>query len=122
QEAFKTDHLDPKSLNKVKAGNTATIDGKTYTWKEVKAQNDIVDLHALHDTLDFVSAYGWVEFRSDENKKTLLGVGSDDGVKVWVNGELGHDNWAPRGLTQDNDLVPVSLKKGKNQLLIKVQD
>ena len=122
QEAFKTDHLDPKSLSKVKAGNTATMDGKTYTWKEVKAQNGVVDLNALHDTLDFVSAYGWVEFRSDENKKTLLGVGSDDGVKVWVNGELVHDNWAPRGLTQDNDLVPVSLKKGKNQLLIKVQD
>ncbi len=49
-----------------------------------------------------------------------LKLGSDDGVKVWLNGEVVHDNPALRGLTVDQDSVVLKLKAGKNDLLIKV--
>jgi len=50
-----------------------------------------------------------------------LGIGSDDAVKVWLNGELLHESWASRGLAVDNDRVPVTFKKGMNQLAFKIQ-
>ena len=50
----------------------------------------------------------------------VLGIGSDDAVKVWLNGKLVHRHWVNRGLRKDNDLVPVTFKKGRNQLVLKI--
>jgi len=52
----------------------------------------------------------------------VLGIGSDDAVKVWLNGELVHENWTSRGVVVDNDRVPVTFKKGMNQLVLKIQN
>ena len=30
--------------------------------------------------------------------------------------------WTPRGIVQDNDIVPLTLVKGKNEILVEVQD
>lgn len=40
--------------------------------------------------------------------RALLGIGSDDGVKLSVNGKLAHENWTSRGAQADDDIVPVS--------------
>src|SRR5205085_5768486 len=52
----------------------------------------------------------------------IFGIGSDDAVKVWHNGKLVHKNWTPRGIVKDNDIIPLSLVKGRNEILIEVQD
>jgi CubicO group peptidase (beta-lactamase class C family) len=52
----------------------------------------------------------------------LLGIGSDDGVKIWLNGELVHQNWVGRAVNPDDDLVALNMNKGTNRLIIKVQD
>jgi hypothetical protein len=49
-----------------------------------------------------------------------LRLGSDDGIRVWRNKELIHDNKVARGLVADSDKVPVSLVKGSNELIFKV--
>ncbi len=49
-----------------------------------------------------------------------LELGSDDGVKVWLNGEVVHRNPALRGVAPGDDVVPVTLRAGANTLLIKV--
>lgn len=54
--------------------------------------------------------------------KGLLGIGSDDAVKLWLNGHLLHENWTFRGLLKDQDVVPVTFQKGRNRLLAKVQN
>jgi hypothetical protein len=51
-----------------------------------------------------------------------LGVGSDDAVKVWLNGELVHENWVIRGVGIDNDRVTVNFREGTNQLVLKIQN
>jgi hypothetical protein len=43
-----------------------------------------------------------------QETEALLGIGSDDGVKVWLNGELVHENWIDRGVEPDDDVVPVT--------------
>ncbi len=119
QQAFKTDYLD---VTQVAAGKPHTINGKTYQWQSVQSEDQMVNLDQLFDSADYVSAYAFATIDAPEEQKALLGVGSDDGVKVWLNGELVHDNWAPRGFSLDDDVVPVTLKKGTNQILLKVQD
>ena len=55
----------------------------------------------------------------DERAATLL-LGSDDGVRVWINGELVHTNPAYRAAEPDLDRVSVRLNKGWNKVLLKI--
>jgi len=48
-------------------------------------------------------------------------VGSDDGIKVWLNGKVIHDNPARRGAGPSDNLT-LNLKKGTNSLLVKVDN
>ncbi len=122
QKAFETDYLDPASLQQVTAGQSHTIDANTYEWQKVQEKDESIDLNQLFDEKDYASAYAFTTVEATEEKQVLLGVGSDDGVRVWLNGQLVHDHWVPRGLTPDDDMVPITLQKGKNQILLKVQD
>ncbi len=49
-----------------------------------------------------------------------VSLGSDDSVKVWLNGELVHENRAARPVAPDQDFVRLNLKAGVNTLLLKV--
>jgi hypothetical protein len=50
----------------------------------------------------------------------VLAIGSDDGIKLWVNGELVHANNAVRGLTPGQDRAVARLREGWNDVLAKV--
>jgi hypothetical protein len=49
-----------------------------------------------------------------------LEIGSDDGIKLWVNGELVHANNAVRGLTPRQDRAKASLREGWNEFKAKI--
>ena len=66
------------------------------------------------------TAYLKTEVWMEANQETLFEIGSDDGVKVWVNNKLVHANNIIRGHNQANDVVNVKLKKGWNDILMKV--
>lgn len=57
---------------------------------------------------------------SDTQQQAILALGSDDGIKVWLNGELIHANNASRRLREGEDKVEITLKKGHNALLMKI--
>lgn len=56
----------------------------------------------------------------DKAQKAFFEIGSDDGVKLWLNGRLVHQNNTERGHNQADDVVEVSLKKGWNSILMKI--
>ena len=62
--------------------------------------------------------YGSVVLDSPEDQQTTMFVGSDDAVKVWLNGELVHKAFVARGAGDYQDFFPVTLKQGKNVLLV----
>lgn len=78
----------------------------------------------LHDHLGpgencFAYALAVIESPADQDGKLLLG--SDDGYTVWVNGEIvGADMEVGRGVTPDQDRIPVTLRKGRNTVMLKV--
>ena len=57
---------------------------------------------------------------SDKPRDILVKVGSDDGVKVWLNGELLLEQHVHRACVPDSDSVPARLVAGRNLLLLKV--
>ncbi|HEU0040107.1 MAG TPA: hypothetical protein VFR76_12620, partial [Verrucomicrobiae bacterium] len=53
-------------------------------------------------------------------QKVNLEIGSDDGIKLWVNGELAHANNAVRGLTPGQDRAQATLREGWNDFRAKI--
>jgi len=66
------------------------------------------------------AAYLKAVVKSPVAQEAELSLGSDDGVKVWLNGRQVHANNAARGYEPDQDRVSVKLAKGENVLLLKV--
>ena len=58
--------------------------------------------------------------RSDRDQPARLELGSDDGVKVWLNGKIVHSNNSSRALQAAEDKVDVDLVRGWNALLLKI--
>ena len=69
---------------------------------------------------EFGAVYVRTNIWSPVEQKARLEVGSDDGVKIWMNGELIHAKDASRGVTPGEDSVQVTLGKGWNSLMMKV--
>ena len=62
--------------------------------------------------------YGTVSLYSPREQETTLHVGADDGLKVWLNGTLVYANLEIWGAGDYTDFVPVTLRAGKNVLLV----
>lgn len=65
-------------------------------------------------------AYARTSIHCAASQSAQLLINSDDGVKVWLNGEVVHANNVSRGLGTPPDRVKIKLKPGWNQLLLKV--
>ena len=111
--------FDTESLNLERFEPRVRIDENDYEWATLRAEYGVVDLTQVYDDW-FVVAYAWAQINMAEETEGVLGIGSDDSVKVWLNGELVHKNLVTRGVMPDNDRVPVTFKKGKNQLVLKI--
>ncbi len=122
EKVFKTDVISAVSVVAGHPIPPISVNSKELKWQLISWKDDIVDLDSVYHNQDFVYAYALSEIKADAPGNAFLAVGSDDGIKVWLNGKLVHDKWAARGVTKDEDLVPVTLVKGSNQLLLKVQD
>ena len=65
-------------------------------------------------------AYLRTKVDSDAERAARLEIFSDDGVKAWLNGKLVHANNCLRPIPADPDAVNVTLKKGSNELMLKI--
>lgn len=88
-------------------------------WRIVARQRSL-DFLALFERRENVTVYAHVYARSAEARTARLWMGSDDGVKVWLNGELVHEQHVHRPLKLDQDVVDVDLARGWNRILVKV--
>ncbi len=71
--------------------------------------------------LSYYSAYALINiFSPRAQNNVLMGVGSDDSIKVWLNGSVAYENDVSRRTTGIQNQFPVNLNAGNNLLLIKV--
>ena len=66
--------------------------------------------------------YGSIALNSPMEQDTAMFVGADDGVKIWLNGELVDQTFVWGGATDYKRSFPVTLKQGKNVLLVAVDN
>ena len=81
-------------------------------------QNNIGEM-LKHDPPDG-TIYGTVSIYSPREQETTLHVGADNEVKVWLNGVVVYENFNIWGSGDYTDFVPVTLRAGKNILLVAV--
>jgi len=93
---------------------------ETLRWRALQSERDTVDLSAMLGVKEQGVGYAWTEVIAPRALPMLLGLGTDGAVKLWLNGKLVHERRSGRLLRKDDDLIPVSLEKGTNYLLLKV--
>lgn len=115
--------------NGPEAGDVIGNIDKKYGWKVVKgdkANNYIIDFQRADigwGDIDNVVAYMYLYVTSDKERKVTIYGGSDDCLKVFVNGKLVWDNPALRGVGPNQDEIKdITLKAGKNGILFKITE
>ncbi len=69
------------------------------------------------------TAYAFINIVSPHDQNNVrMGVGSDDAVKVWLNGTVVHRKKTSRRTTGIQDRFDTNLKAGNNLLLVKVSE
>ncbi len=95
--------------------------GAAVAWRTFRAaESGYVRLDDLIRPNEQAIVYGLAYVYSPGDRSADLLLGSDDGVRVWINGEIVHTNPVYRAARPDLDRVAVRLTKGWNKVLIKV--
>ena len=79
-----------------------------------------VNLAALFPGQENCAAYLKAQVIAPAAVDALLLLGTDDGVKAWLDGRLIHANNVDRGEVVDQDQVAIRLQEGTNTLLLKI--
>lgn len=95
-------------------------DGVTCKWTKYRSPTDLIDFLQIFNVKYNIAAYAFTSLDMPFSQKAILAIGSDDGVKVWLNGKLVHQNHILRAVTTDQDKIKIHLRKGRNTILVKV--
>lgn len=80
-----------------------------------------VDLDALLNGNKPAVAYLYTTLISPNDRDAQILFGSDDGAKMYLNGQLLFQKQIARGIKRDEDKVPIHLRQGANRLLFKIE-
>ena len=98
-------------------------DGIQALWKTAAAGDDgYINLNTYFEPNELTVAYGLSYVHSPRESEVAIYLGSDDGVKLWINDEMVHRNYILRPAKPDQDTVKVVLREGWNKVLMKVED
>jgi putative heme-binding domain-containing protein len=118
-KGFKTIHEPEKSIPDPAA---VFRSGKLQlAWNPVTITRQINFLET-YGPCDDQSFYVILRLESATKQSAILGVGSDDGVKVWHNGKVVWVNDIQRGALPVQDSVPLELQPGGNDILLRVHN
>lgn len=93
--------------------------GGAARWRAVQAENGIVPLDQLVGG-DNCVAYLRATIKSAQAQRVRFELGSDDGAKVWLNGQVIQASNVNRGYSPGEDKFEGQLREGANALLVKV--
>lgn len=96
KKAFADDLLSSaggEAAVKAREGGKVELGGKEFTWRRLEAEEDVIDLKTGNEPEQYSVAYAWADIHIPAATELLLGIGSDDGVKAWLNGKLIHENF-----------------------------
>jgi len=104
--------------------STATmVEGVEAPQRLVARENGVADLTQLYGEGERRVAYLFTWLDSPTEQTITFFFGSDDGGRGWVNGEPVHTAWVPggRGVRFRDETFRANLKRGRNALLVKIE-
>lgn len=99
-------------------------DAKDVKWQRFRARTDrkkpwLLDLAKFargNNRAGYLRTHIW----APKKQEAKLELGSDDGVKAWLNGKVIHSKNALRSMKAGEDKLKIALDKGWNMLMLKV--
>ena len=94
------------------------VDGKPVRWQEATSRADgYLDLRRDLSPTPMTVGYTLVYIHAPKTTDSVMLIGSDDEIAVWLNGTEIHRKSIDAGATADADAVPCQLKAGWNTVL-----
>src|SRR5690606_20788163 len=95
--------------------------GNKIAWeKYADKTSGYIDFSKQFTPSENVVAYAQRTLDLPAAKMMKFGVGSNDGVRVWINGKLMLDRPVSRRAIPNEDSITVQLNQGSNTILVKV--
>ena len=98
------------------------IEGQVH-WKQQTDDtfDGFIDFRKIFDeNVNWNTAYAWAVVNSSDERDAQLRFGSGTQAKLWLNGEEVFTHSEAHTPVMDQDTIPVTLKAGKNSILVKV--
>lgn len=91
-------------------------------WKAIETGHPWAMVNLMGDigAVEHSTAFAYATFKVTEATDGHIRAGSDDGLRIWLNGKLVHTNNVDRGAVLDSDIVPVKFKQGKNEMVVEI--
>jgi enterochelin esterase-like enzyme len=104
------------------AGAVGSAASSRLPWRAESSWTDAVD---WTEPFSLGSKDGWAVYacatvHRASAGRAVLSIGSDDPLRVWLNGTLVHEGFQPRRLVPDEDRIDVDMKAGENVVLVKL--
>jgi hypothetical protein len=120
-----TVYLPDEAKYQAKENASFNLNGKIFSWRKVNGSSfDFKDMfktpEAPRSSLKNMVVYGVSYIDSPKAVKKNLHLRSDDGAIVWLNGTQVFKITKIRGVRDEENVIPITLRPGKNTLLIKV--
>ncbi len=93
-------------------------------WKRVQAdaRSGYVDFQKHVAAREWCVGWAYAEVEEIHGREVAIGIGSDDGIRIWVNGVLVHDHEVARGFGGASESAVIRLKAGVNRILVKLDN
>ena len=123
------DNIERKGFDTIYPPETTFDTTKNYTgidrlkvkWQRYNNQRSgYIDFVKEFQPVEEGVAYAYRTISVSKDTKLNIGVGSNDGIKLWVNGKLELLNKASRKAEPNQENFTVSLKRGDNTILLKI--
>ncbi|MAO84772.1 MAG: hypothetical protein CMH50_12970 [Myxococcales bacterium] len=91
-------------------------------WQPHTDGDAYIDLNQVFPFDQQYEAYAFAHVHAPAAQRALLAVGSDDGMRAWLNGQMVTESADCRGAQPDQNVAEINLQEGWNRLLIRVKD
>jgi hypothetical protein len=101
--------------------NGGSLKSDDVRWQSVPSNaNGFINFSSLYNHAEHMSAYALMRIYAPEKCPVAILLGSDDQVRLWLNGKLIHENLQFRRAAPDADATSTILAAGWNSLLARV--
>jgi hypothetical protein len=122
---FETDFLKKsggEQALRVKDGDVVKFKGGSNKWHYYASTENFLNLDDAVSPKELAYCYAYTEAFAAETGFWNISFGSNDGGRLWLNGQQIWDQAPNRGYYPDTDAFPVLLNKGKNTILFKIEE